>query len=91
MAFTNVGGLTYISPGGTVFWWYDRNGGQDFGVQFAGPDVRIPSGGPNDGPRVEVVQQSKAKFNSGYTQYYVTFKNVSSSGVWHNLQGGGLV
>jgi len=84
MAFNNLGPLTYLAPGQTAYWWYDRGGG-DFGFQHAGADVKIPSAGP----RHNAYDQGKAKFNSGYTQYYVTIKNVGTAGCWHNLQGGG--
>lgn len=84
MAFNNVGPLTYLAAGHSAHWWYDRGGG-DNGEQVAGADVKTPSAGP----RHNASDQGKAKFNSGYTQYYVTITNVGSAGCWHNLQGGG--
>ena len=84
MAFNNVGPLTYLAAGHSAHWWYDRGGG-DNGEQIAGADVKTPSAGP----RHNTSDQGKAKFNSGYTQYYVTITNVGSAGCWHNLQGGG--
>ena len=86
MAFNNLGPLVYLGPGQSAYWWYDR-GGSDFGYQHAGADVKIP----NAGAPLYATDQGKAKFNSGYTQYYVTITNRGSSGVWHNLQGGGAV
>ena len=89
MSFNNLGPLTYITGGATHYWWYDRGGG-DAGFQHAGPDIRIPNYGP---PRLMEADQAKSKFNSGYTQYYVTIRNVSgpSANCWYNLQGGGAV
>lgn len=84
MAFNNLGPLTYIAPGASHYWWYDRGGG-DHGYQHAGADIKTP----NAGARVNALDQGKRKYNSGYTQYYVTIRNVDSSGVWYNLQGGG--
>ncbi len=89
MAFNNQGPLTYITGGATHYWWYDRGGG-DAGFQHAGADIRTPNYGP---PRLNATDQGKAKWNSGYTQYYVTIQNVSPSwtNCWYNLQGGGAV
>src|SRR5690242_10772032 len=70
MAFNNVGPLTYIAAGATHYWWYDRGGG-DYGYQAAGPDIKVP----NQGARLNASDQGKRKYNSGYTQYYVTIKN----------------
>jgi hypothetical protein len=86
MAFNNLGAVTYLGPGQSAYWWYDRGGG-DFGTQLATADVKIPSAGP----RHNASDEGKAKFNSGYTQYYVTITNVGTAGCWHNLQGGGVV
>lgn len=85
MAFNNLGPLTYLAAGQSAYWWYDRGGG-DSGTQMATADVKNPSAGP----RHNASDQGKAKFNSGYTQYYVTIRNVGSDGCWHNLQGGGM-
>ncbi len=89
MAFDNVGTLTYITGGGTHYWWYDRGGG-DAGFQHAAAEIRTPNAGP---PRLNAFDQGKAKWNNGYTQYYVTIQNVSgaSTNCWYNLQGGGAV
>jgi len=86
MAFNNLGPVTYLAPGGSAYWWYDRGGG-DFGFQHAGADIKWPNGGVQHGAS----GQAKAIFNSGYTQYYVTITNEGSLGAWHNLQGGGAV
>ncbi|MGH9659538.1 MAG: hypothetical protein ACRD96_13405 [Bryobacteraceae bacterium] len=82
-----MGPLTFIAPGGVHYWWYHRSGGADFGYQHASADIKIPNGGD----RLDASDQGKRKFNSGYTQYYVTIRNVDAgtSGVWYNLQGGG--
>jgi hypothetical protein len=87
MAFNNVGPLTYITGGATHYWWYDRGGG-DAGFQHAGAEMRTPNAGP---PRLNALDQGKAKWNNGYTQYYVTIQNVSpaATNCWYNLQGGG--
>lgn len=84
MAFNNIGPLSYIAPGPKQYWWYDRGGG-DFGFQHAGPDIKTP----NQGARLDAEDQGKRKFNSGYTQYYVTIHNVDGTGLFYNLQGGG--
>ena len=86
MAFNNVGPLTFIGAGQTHLWWYDRGGG-DFGFQHAAADIKTP----NAGARLNADDQGKRKFNSGYTQYYVTIRNIDTTGVWYNLQGGGAV
>ena len=89
MAFNNVGPLTYITGGGVHYWWYDRGGG-DFGYQHAGPDIKTPNYGP---PELIADEQGKAKWNTGYTQYYVRIRNVSGAptNCFYNLQGGGAV
>ena len=86
MAFNNLGPLTYIAPGQSHYWWYNRGGG-DYGFQHAGPHIKTP----NAGARLNAYDQGKRKYNSGYTEYYVTIRNVDSTGVWYNLQGGGAV
>ena len=85
MSFNNVGPLSYLAGGQRSYWWYDRAGGSDYGFQHAGADIKTP----NAGARLDADDQGKVKFNSGYTQYYVTIINRSGSGVWYNLQGGG--
>jgi hypothetical protein len=41
--------------------------------------------------RLDATDQGKRKFNNGYTQYYVTIKDVDSgtSNCWYNLAGRG--
>lgn len=53
--------------------------------QHAGPDIKTP----NQGARLNSEDQGKRKYNTGYTQYYVTIHNVDASGLFYNLQGGG--
>lgn len=72
MSFNNVGPLTFIAPGGIHYWWYDRGGG-DFGFQHAAADIKTPNGGD----RLDATDQGKRKYNNGYTQYYVTIKDVA--------------
>ncbi len=86
MAFSNLGSVTYLAPGQSTYWWYDRGGG-DYGFQHAGADVKQF----NNGARHNASDQGKAIFNSGYVRYYVTIKNVGAQGAYHNLQGGGAV
>jgi hypothetical protein len=88
MSFNNLGPLTFLAPGGAHYWWYDRGGG-DYGFQHAAADIKTPNGGD----RLDATDQGKRKYNSGYTQYYVTIKDVDAgtSGTWYNLQGGGAV
>lgn len=89
MAFSNLGGWTYLVGGASAYWWYDRGGG-DWGFQAAAADIKTPN---NGSPRHNATSQGKAKWNSGYTQYYVTITNTGAAGTnaWHNLQGGGAV
>jgi hypothetical protein len=89
VSFSNVGPLTYITGGATHYWWYDRGGG-DAGFQHAAADIKTPNYGP---PVLMAEHQGKAKWNNGYTQYYVTISDVSSpsTNCWYNLQGGGAV
>jgi hypothetical protein len=88
MAF-NIGSLTYITGGGVHYWWYDRGGG-DAGFQHAAAAIATPNYGP---PELIADEQGKAKWNNGYTQYYVRIRNVSASwtNCWYNLEGGGAV
>jgi hypothetical protein len=86
MAFNNLGPLTSLSPGGRAYWWYERNGGQDFGTQFASADVKVP----NAGGIHLADQQTKEKDNSGFVTYRVVITNEGPGVAWHNLQGGGM-
>lgn len=86
MAFSDIGEWTYLAPGQSAYWWYDR-GGSDFGVQFAAAQLYGATGS-----RHNASDQGKARFAGGYVQYYVTITNVgATSGDWHKLMGGGLV
>ena len=86
MAFNNVGPVTFLNPGQTAYWWYNRNGGQDFGTQFASADVKTP----NNGGIHLASDQKKEKDTSGQTTYYVSITNQGPGPAWHNLQGGGM-
>jgi len=86
MAFSNVGPASFLAPGQSASWWYDRGGG-DAGFQHASADIKVPNGGA----RLDANNQGKAIFNNGYTQYYVTITNRGPTGCWYNLQGGGAV
>ena len=86
MAFNNLGPVTYLAPGQSAYWWYDRGGG-NYGLQHAGADVKQFNGGA----RHDATEQGKAIFNNGYVQYYVTITNRGPLGAWHNLQGGGAI
>jgi hypothetical protein len=44
MAFNNLGPLTFLAPGQTAFWSFNRGGG-DAGTQFASADVKTPNQG----------------------------------------------
>lgn len=87
MAFNNLGPLTFLAPGETAYWWYIRNGGADFGTQFASADIKTP----NLGAVHLADSQRKRKENSGATTYYVNIHNLGAGGCFHNLQGGGMV
>jgi hypothetical protein len=86
MAFNNVGPLTSLNPGQTAFWWYVRNGGDDFGTQFASADVKTP----NLGGEHVASDQKKQKLNNGHTTYFVSITNQGPGPAFHNLQGGGM-
>jgi hypothetical protein len=87
MAFNNVGPLTYLPQGGSAYWWYNRNNGQDFGTQFASADIKTP----NSGAVHVAYDQKKQKLNNGTTTYFVTITNQGPGPCWHNLQGGGMI
>ena len=86
MSFTNLGSQTFLNAGQTAFWWYTRNGGQDFGTQFASADVKTP----NNGGVHLAFDQKKEKDNNGNTTYFVSITNQGPGGAFHNLQGGGM-
>ncbi len=86
MAFNNLGPLTFLAPGGEAWWWYVRNGGDDFGTQFATADVKTPNQG---GVHLADLQR-KEKDNNGHTTYFVRITNQGPGGSFHNLQGGGM-
>lgn len=85
MAFNNVGPLTFLSAGGSAYWWYNRGSG-DAGTQFASADIKTPNGGA-----VHIASDQEKKLdNGGQATYYVTITNNGPGGAWHNLQGGGM-
>ena len=88
MSFSNVGPLTYITGGGTYYWWYAPREAGMLASSTPPPTSRLRINGP---PVLMAEHQGKAKWNSGYTQYYVTISDVSSpaTNCWYNLQGRG--
>jgi hypothetical protein len=85
VSFNNLGPPTTIAPGATQSWWFIRNGGEDFGAQYAGPNVTTP------GTELVASDQGKQKNSDGTTTYYCTIRNVGSLPCLYNLQGGGFV
>lgn len=85
MAFNNVGPLTFLGPGGEAWWWYNRNGGADFGTQFASADVKSPNQGG-----VHLADLQRKRSNQSGTTYFVRITNQGPGGAFHNLQGGGM-
>jgi hypothetical protein len=86
MAFNDLGPVTFLDEGQTAYWWYVRNGGEDFGTQFASADIKTPNAG---GVHL-AFDQRKEKDNNGHTTYFVSIANQGPGGSWHNLQGGGM-
>jgi len=86
MPFNNLGAVTFLAEGGTAYWSYELNNGQDFGTQFASADVKTP----NSGAVHLAFDQKKRKTNDGFTTYFVSITNQGPGPAWHNLQGGGM-
>lgn len=86
MAFNNVGPLTFLASGGDAWWWYTRNGGADFGTQFASADIKTP----NQGGVHLADQQRKRTDQKDGTTYFVRITNQGPGSAFHNLQGGGM-
>ena len=87
MAYTNLGPLAFLNPGGTFYWWHTHNGGGDAGTQIATADIKTP----NSGAVHLAFDQRKKLENGGGATYYVTITNQGPGPCWHNLQGGGVV
>lgn len=85
MAFNNLGPLTFLNAGSTVYWWYNRGPG-DAGTQLATADIKTP----NSGAVHLAFDQRKEKDNNGNATYFVTITNQGPGPCWHNLQGGGM-
>lgn len=90
MAFNNVGPVVWLDEGQSVTWWYTRDGGADFGTQFASADIKISD--PFSPGAILVAEQQGKQTNSwtGITTYYVTIKSIAHGGAYYNLQGGGM-
>jgi hypothetical protein len=41
MAFNDLGPVVWVDESASVTWWYQRDGGGDFGTQFASADIKI--------------------------------------------------
>jgi hypothetical protein len=87
MAFNDAGPRTLLIQGGETWWWYTRNGGSDFGAQYASADVKTP----NSGAVHLADMQRKTMENNGKVTYRVRITNQGPGSAWHNLQGGGFV
>ena len=85
MAFNNLGPLTFLAPGQTAFWSFNRGAG-DAGTQFASAEVKRP----NQGAVHLADQQRKRLDNNGNATYFVNVTNQGPGGAFHNLQGGGM-
>jgi hypothetical protein len=93
MAFNNVGPEMWLAEGKDVTWWYTRDGGANFGTQFASADIKI-SDPANPGAILVADQQGKQVFYDGETwrtTYYVRITNIGPGDANFNLQGGGMV
>lgn len=84
MAFSNVGALVALPPGGETVWWYGW-GTTNMGTQFASADVKTWNATPH-----LAYNQQKQIDPYGNVGYCVTIKNLGSQWAWHNLQGGGV-
>jgi hypothetical protein len=92
MAFNNVGPVVWVDESAPVTWWYQCNGGADFGTQFASADIKI-SDPLNPGAIVVADQQAKQHTDTpqtSFTTYYVRISSIAHGGCYYNLQGGGM-
>lgn len=90
MAFNNVGPVVWVEQGHPLTWWYTRNGGADFGTQFASADIKISD---PFSPGAILVAEQQGKQQDSWTNkitYYVTITCIDHGGAYHNLQGGGM-
>lgn len=85
MAFSNVGPLIGLPPGGTYRWAYTW-GTTNMGMQLASADVKTP----NNTPHVAYDQEKQIN-PDGTVWYFVTIRNNGTQWAWHNLTGGGMV
>jgi hypothetical protein len=88
MSWTNIGPRITLEPRQSVTWRYSWPGGQDMGLQLAGPNVFAAPGSLGI-----LVASNQGKEINGINNvtYVVTITNLSSSdrGI-HNLQGGAV-
>jgi hypothetical protein len=92
MAFNNAGAQMWLDEGKETTWWYTRDGGANYGTQFASADIKI-SDPANPGAIVVADQQGKQLTFDGATWttiYYVRLTNVGPGAANFNLQGGGM-
>ncbi len=83
----------WLDEGQETTWWYIRDGGANFGTQFASADIKI-SDPANPGAIVIADQQGKQVFYDGATwstTYYVRLTCIGPGAANFNLQGGGMV
>lgn len=95
MAWNNVGPIFDLLPGQSAVWTYSFAGGQDMGLQLAGPNYPTSIVSPGDLATIVTSNQGKSLLgfagNGGaMVNYQVTVTNVSSADGFHNLQGGGV-
>ena len=94
MSWNNIGAITEVAPGQSVFWEYSWENGQDMGLQLAGPNY--PTSIISPASFAMLVASNQGKQLDGFSgpgamvTYVVTITNTSSEFGWHNLQGGGV-
>jgi hypothetical protein len=93
MAFNNVGAQMWLDEGKESTWWYTRDGGSNYGTQFASADIKI-SDPANPGAILQADQQGKQVSFDGANWtiiYYVRITNKGPGSANFNLQGGGMI
>lgn len=88
MAFRNIGPTVVLEPGQSVTWSYSWPGGQDMGLQIAGPDLH-----PAPGALGTVVARDQGITTNGFNNvsYRVTTAEIDGhQTAIVNLQLGGV-
>lgn len=95
MSWNNIGPITDLAPGQSVFWNYSWEDGQDMGLQLAGPNYPSTVIFPSDISTLVTSNQGKALLGfspkgGAMVNYIVTITNIGNEHGEHNLQGGGV-